>query len=419
MGQMGCPRPPGGGCTGYELVRSLNFSDAGAYEPGSASKSAWTNRSGRGWVPIGFCSVNQTSCTDLNRFFQPVTRYRSYTGTFEGNGHGLYDLFINANAETSETMDMGGLTVQILSSSQGIGLFGAIADNEIRNLRLVNAYIKGGLLNIGMVAGVAKNSVLRRVAAEGAADAFVNSQSIGGLVGGGLIDTPAVSLTILSSYAVLNLNKTLPSRSFFNTVSEASSQLNSNNEFLDASGGLVGIMTGSLVIRSSYAFGNVMTTRASVGGLVGWYNHNAPLPNTCEITGSYAALRLTADNSVGGILGTVWGGTCRLTASYSASVPKGTAGKSDIGGLRGSLFVNGNNIRGNVSVNATYWDATLAGDTPVNDDDVHGRTTEQLQEETEFRVFMQSGTTIFAMRGPVSPATRWLGTRAMRTHIRY
>ena len=144
-------------------------------------------------------------------------------------------------------------------------------------------------------------------------------------------------------------------------------------------------MTGSLVIRSSYAFGNVITARASVGGLVGLYNHNAPLPNTCEITGSYAALRLTANNSVGGILGTVWGGTCRLTASYSASVPKGTAGKSDIGGLRGSLFVgSANNIHGNVSVNATYWDATLAGDTPVSDDDVHGRTTEQLQEETEF-----------------------------------
>ena len=215
MGSAGCPTS--GGCTGYELVRSLNFSDAGSYKPGSASKSAWTNRSGRGWVPIGFCTIDQTACVEQSRSFQSVTRYRSYTGTFEGNGHGLYDLFINASTETSETNDMSGLSVQIPSSAQGIGLFGAIANNEIRNLRLVNAYIKGGLLNIGMVAGVAKNSVLRRVAAEGAADALVNSQNIGGLVGGGLIDTPAVSLTILSSYAVLNLNKTLPARSSFNT----------------------------------------------------------------------------------------------------------------------------------------------------------------------------------------------------------
>ncbi len=418
MGSSGCPTP--GGCTGYELVRSLNFSDAGSYETGSASKSAWTNRSGRGWVPIGFCSVDKTSCTDLNRFFQPVTRYRSYTGTFEGNGHGLYDLFINASTETSETMDMGGLTVQILSSSQGIGLFGAIANNEIRNLRLVNAYIKGGLLNIGMVAGVAKNSVLRRVAAEGAADAFVNSRSIGGLVGGGLIDTPAVSLTILSSYAVLNLNKTLPARSSFNTASETFPPLNSNNEFSDASGGLVGAMSGSLVIRSSYAFGNVITTRAEVGGLVGRYSYSAPLPNTCEITGSYAALRLTADNSVGGILGTVRGGTCRLTASYSASVPKGAAGKSDIGGLRGSLFVgSANNIHGNVSVNATYWDATLPATRRRVMTMSMAAPQSNCKRRQNFRVFMQSGTTIFAMRGPASPATRWLGTRAMRMHIRY
>ena len=62
VGNTGCPDTDNGGCKGYELTRSLNFSDAASYM--NRSKMAvWTDRSGRGWKPIGSC----TSANKLHR----------------------------------------------------------------------------------------------------------------------------------------------------------------------------------------------------------------------------------------------------------------------------------------------------------------------------------------------------------------
>ena len=107
MGAVGCPSS---GCNGYELTRSLNFNDTDSYAAGSGNRTVWTDRSGNGWVPIGFCPTD-TNCT-------------AYTGTFDGGGHTLADLFISAN-----------------NNVRGVGLFGALT-GSIQNLHLLDANVR-------------------------------------------------------------------------------------------------------------------------------------------------------------------------------------------------------------------------------------------------------------------------------------
>ena len=104
MGSVGCPSS---GCNGYELSRSLNFSDPKSYADGSDKMAAWTDRSGSGWAPIGSCSrIEDGFCTD----------YAAYVAKFDGQDHTIADLFISAGSDV-----------------QGVGLFAAF-NGSIQNL---------------------------------------------------------------------------------------------------------------------------------------------------------------------------------------------------------------------------------------------------------------------------------------------
>ena len=120
VGSMGCPED---GCVGYELIQSLNFSDADSYAEGSGNTDDWT--SGSGWTPIGSCG-DEDDCD-------------SYSGIFEGNEHSISGLFIMADNRVN-----------------GTGLFAAFT-GTIRNLRLSAANVTGGDdtgLLVGFVARV-------------------------------------------------------------------------------------------------------------------------------------------------------------------------------------------------------------------------------------------------------------------------
>ena len=89
--------------TGYKLAKDLDFNDDASYSYPNANKSTWTR--GTGWAPIG---------TNSNRF----------TGTFDGGGHTISNLFVNR--------------------SRGyIGLFGSLQGATIRNIGIVNPKVTG------------------------------------------------------------------------------------------------------------------------------------------------------------------------------------------------------------------------------------------------------------------------------------
>ena len=267
-------------CQGYELVRSLDFADAGSYRSGRIN-TAWTT--GAGWLPIG--SGNQR-----------------FTAIFEGNNHTISNLMIdrltdniglfgsiiydlttpitipNLMPTITKIANIGLLDVVIAGNNQVGGLVG----NNIRSI-IVNSYVTGdvtGQTNVGGLVGT-----------NGAEGNVINSYATGAVAGhenvGGLVGTNDNNGIITNSYATSDVTGQtnvggLVGLSIFSSVtnSYAIGDVRGNNGL----GGLVGLSFGQ--ITNSYAIGAV-TGQSNVGGLVG--NYQADNSGTSSITNSYAA----------------------------------------------------------------------------------------------------------------------------------
>ncbi len=268
VGSMGCPDDDDGGCVGYELTRSLNFSDADSYAAGSGNQVVWTT--GSGWQPIGSCSVVNV-CT-------------SYTGIFDGGGYRIADLFISAN-----------------NTAYGVGLFGALT-GDIQNLHLRNADVRGNATNVGVggLVGYGENADIRNASVSGgsvAGNAFENRA--GGLAGNGL--NADIRYAFVSGVDV--------SGDFAGGL--VGHGENADIRYASVSGGNVSglVHVGGLVgfgrnadIRYAYVLGGIVSgsggeTYGAAGGLVG-YGEKA------QINYSYAAPGLVSgEGTVGGLIG--------------------------------------------------------------------------------------------------------------------
>ena len=217
VGSTGCPS---GGCAGYELARSLNFSDADSYADGSASTNMddWTARDGSGWAPIGSCSA-QSVCTP-------------YTSVFDGGGYAIADLFISVN-----------------NSVSGVGLFGAL-NGTIQNLHLLNAHVSGGEFDLGMLAGYSIDSRFENLSVVGGVIMNTAASKVGGLIGDAVnVDIRAVSVSDI-------------------ILSTAGGAL----------GGLAGSMAGSdvrAVSMSDIFIFSVSSTLSNAGGMIGFGSDTA------------------------------------------------------------------------------------------------------------------------------------------------
>ena len=220
---LGCPGP----CAGYELMQNLDFNTGNAVRTDDVYYNG-----GSGWNPIGRDTAG-------NRF----------TGTFNGNGFVIDNLFINRG------------------STNDVGLFGAVgSDGVVTRLYLRDADITGGT-NTGILAG--KNSgTITLILSKGT---VTGGYGTGGLVG-------------------YNTGKVEASYSGATVTGSGS-----------AVGGLVGRNEGSTAtVKNSYAYGVVSTTGSStaqVGGLVGRNRTNA------TITASYYNSTNTAHDGEGGDVG--------------------------------------------------------------------------------------------------------------------
>ena len=207
----------------YVLTNNLDSTTAGYEELASE-----TANDGKGWEPIG-------------PYDEPYDEH--FTGTFDGQGYEIRDLFINRPAEN------------------GIGLFGWVVEKGvIKNVGVVGVVMTGFAL-VGALVGYNQGTVR-------------NSHSAGSVTGdrwvGGLVGLSSWC-TVTDSYSTANVD-------------------GSQNV-----GGLVGWNLRTAV-SNSYATGNV-TGFLNVGGLVGWNDDNATVSN------SYSTGSVTGNTHVGGLVG--------------------------------------------------------------------------------------------------------------------
>ena len=352
------------GLCGYELVRSLNFSDNSSYRSGVVNTS-WTMDTG--WTPIGDNSTGNNS-----------TRFNAI---FDGNGSTIADLFINR-----------GDTIWI-------GLFGYIGSGgEVRSLGLVNTRISHtgstNAIYIAPLVGISEGAIVSVRAiggnASGTRDTGMFGDFVGGLVGenggGGMITASYATGDVNSGGGNINRVGGLVGRNEGTiTASYATGVVDGGGGNMDRVGGLVGRNIGT--ITSSYATGvvdggggdgdrvgglagenggGIVSSYATgvadggegtgdiVGGLVGFNSDNT-------ITSSYATGNASGgrgnNDIVGGLVGQNNGDNGNITSSYATGVADGGEGTD---GTVGSLL-GGNNTGATLTASYGFGDVVSGG----------------------------------------------------------
>jgi hypothetical protein len=236
----------------YTLMNDLDSTTAGYDELASP-----TANGGKGWQPIGnftgsgldFTAAGYTELASPTandgESWQPIgTQGDLFTGTFDGQGHEIRDLFINRPDEMYV----------------GVGLFGVVGEGGIvQNIGVVNANVTAGLVGglVGTSVGTVSNSY--------STGSVAGEYGVGGLVG-------ANAGNVSYCYSTGSVTGT------------------------GAVGGLVGFNDYGTV-SNSYSTGSVTGENYAVGGLVGQNAYGGTVSN------SYSTGSVTGGKRVGGLVG--------------------------------------------------------------------------------------------------------------------
>jgi filamentous hemagglutinin family protein len=292
-----------GSVTGHDL-QGISGNLSGHYALGSnidaTPTSSWN--SGAGFAPLG----NSTS---------------EFTGTFDGLGHTIANLFMN------------------LPTTNDVGLFGAgSAAAVIRNVGLLGGSVTGfgwvgGLM--GLNSGGTVNNTYTTGSVSG-------SGYVGGLVGvsaGGTITNSHATGNVNGSSAAGGLGGLVGSNYAGGVISNSYATGNVNGSKF--AGGLVGANYGS--INNTHATGSVNGS-SYVGGLVGGGKQNSTVSN------SYAIGAVTGGNYIGGLMGFDEGSVIHSYATGTVS------GANYVGGAVGAASSTLTNVyaTGSVTGSGSY-----------------------------------------------------------------
>lgn len=260
----------------YTLMNNLDSTIAGYEELASP-----TANGGKGWQPIG----NYTG--------------GNFTGSFDGQGYEIKDLFINRPAEIA------------------VGLFGVVNEGGIiKNISMMNETVISGESVGGLVGnnwGIVSDSH--------ATGSVSGNSAIGGLVGSNSLGTVTDSYSISNVTGNSSVGGLVGSNSFGTVTDSYSTSSVSGESF---AGGLVGIQGFWSTVSNSYSTGTV-SGESFAGGLVGCQSYLSTVSN------SYSTGMVSGDADVGGLLGSNSFGT--VTNSYSTG---SVTGYWRVGGLVGS-----------------------------------------------------------------------------------
>ena len=207
-------------CNGFELMNDLDF-DTNGNGTADSGDDYWNG--GAGWKPV------------------PDTT--TYTGSFNGNGFALKNLFINRTTDS-------------------VGLFRAIGGGVFENIALHDVSITTTSSHVGGITGQNIGGAIIRTSYT--TGSVTGSQDVGGLVG-------RITFGPGKTYA-----------------SYSTARVHSTDGTYSNTGGLVGYIYGNSghpELRNSYAVG--LVTGNGWGGWIGGIIGNAGGPNFPRITNSY------------------------------------------------------------------------------------------------------------------------------------
>ncbi len=346
MGNTGCPDD---GCNGYELTRSLNFSDPDSYDDDSGSSDkmdAWTDRSGSGWQPIGSCS-DAITCTP-------------YSAMFDGRGYVVADLFINASDDTD-----------------GVGLFAAF-NGSMQNLHLLDANVHGGDSNVGLLVGQGVNARFENLSVSGILMS-PQATTVGGLAGdaGGAMIRHSYASDIvvfgLASVGGLAGNGAKSQIRYSYVIDTAVFAGQSSDE--STVGGLVGDGFDAIILAAYVLDSSVFGIGRGIGGLVG--NGREVSITAAYVSGGSVAGGSESDE-VGGLLGR--GIKAKIRYSY---VAVRVSSLRTVAPITGGLFGAAPAIK----IDASYSDTQVTTQSTSHPSvDVSGvdKNTIELQSPSDF-----------------------------------
>ena len=333
------------------------MNDLDSTTPGYEELAGPAANGGKGWQPIGGIHAH-------------------FTGTFDGHGHEIHDLFINRPDELGVALfvsvyssgiikDVGVVNV-IITGDASVGSLVAINGGNVSN-----SYFSGSVIGYHSVGGLVGVNLVEVNYDGTVSDSYstgnVNGQDdVGGLVGS---NHGTVSYSYSTGGVTGNeLVGGLVGDNREGTLSYCYS-IASVTGYAGV-GGLAGYSDGT--VSNSYSSGNVAGDW-DVGGLAG--------SNSDTVDNSYSTGNVTGNSNVGGLVGVNVG---TVSSSYSSG---NVFGEQDVGGLIGYNWTGG-------TVSNSFWDIETSGQ--ATSDGGTGKNTTEMQDITTFSL---AGWNIIAVGG--------------------
>ncbi|MGA8849255.1 MAG: GLUG motif-containing protein [Dehalococcoidia bacterium] len=340
------------------------MNDIDSTTPGYEELASPTANGGKGWQPIG-------------------TSVYLFTGTFDGQGYEIRDLFINRPDEGDAGL-FGLVGKEGVIKNIGVVNVTAIGEDGVGGLVggnrgiVINSYSTGNVTGYKYVGGLVGENQYASTVSDSYSSANVNGdEDIGGLVGYNYYGTVGNSHSSGSVTGYSAVGGLVGENQYYSAVSDSYSSANVNgHEYV---GGLVGEDKYSTV-SNSYCSGSVIGYLA-VGGLVG---RNLLISTVSD---SYSSANVNGGQYVGGLVGQNWGTVSNSYCSGSVT------GGSPVGGLVGANEISG-------SVITSVWDTETSG--LEESDGGTGKSTTEMQNIVTFSEAGWSITAVgsFAERNP-------------------
>ena len=242
------------------------MNDLDATTDGYGELAGPTANGGKGWQPVGAWDPYD------------YHRYLEFTGTFDGHGYEIRDLFINRPDEYA------------------VGLFGVVDEGGvIKDVGVVNVAVTGERTVGGLVASNG-GSVSNCYSGGSVRGSF----GVGGLVGGnwGTVSNSYSDVSVACDH--LEVGGLVGGNwGSINNSYSAGSVGGGSGEISGKVGGLVGLNEG--IVNNSYSTGSV-TGNEWVGGLVGKNQQGGAINN------SYSCGSVSGISHAGGLVGYTYGG---------------------------------------------------------------------------------------------------------------
>ncbi len=260
-------------------------------------------------------------------YWEPIgTQSSPFKGTFDGNGHTISGITINAPEES------------------GIGFFGYIASGStVKDLGVINVNINA-LSNVGGIAGESNGDV-------------INCYSTGTLIAngyyaGGIVGENYGNIRDSHSTANVNSNYHVGGIAGWNTSGEISNCYSTGNiSATKWSGGIVGYKQGGKILNC-YNSGDISASDEKCGGIVGCGYQNG------EIAGCYNTGTVASKNMAGGIAGTT---DCSISDCYSTGGVSATGAGTSAGGIVGAITKAGASVTNCYTLSTVKASSGFAG----------------------------------------------------------